>query len=356
MLKVLVIGVLIFSSIFFLISNDSFNRKEASQTKDSGKRQEFNAVLPSLDQIFGKDHSITDKIPEDKKMVLIATGDVIPARTVNYKVLQNKNFKWPYIKTADVLKNSDITFINLEAPLMKSCRTTVDGMIFCGSAGNVEGLVHAGADVVNLANNHTGNYNLEGVRETVSLLRKNEIMVTGIEGVVIKNIKGIKFAFLGYNDITTPQPGISNAEEEKIKKEISEAKKIADVVIVTFHWGVEYRSQPDERQIYLGHFAIDSGADLVIGNHPHWIQPVEIYKEKLITYAHGNFIFDQEWSLKTKQGVVGKYIFYEDKLVDVQFLPVLIEEYGQPHFLEGKEKDTIINEMYKQSQILANLH
>jgi poly-gamma-glutamate synthesis protein (capsule biosynthesis protein) len=98
--------------------------------------------------------------------------------------------------------------------------------------------------------------------------------------------------------------------------------------------------------------AIDAGADLVIGNHPHWIQPVELYNGKLITYAHGNFVFDQEWSLETKQGVVGRYTFYDTQLVDVEFLPVLIENYGQPHFLMGAEKQFILDHMYSESQIL----
>ena len=85
------------------------------------------------------------------------------------------------------------------------------------------------------------------------------------------------FAFLGYNDISKDQPGVADAEEERIKKEIAEAKQKAQVVVVTYHWGEKYRSQPDERQIELGHLTIDAGADIVIGNHPHWIQPIEVY-------------------------------------------------------------------------------
>ncbi len=208
--------------------------------------------------------------------------------------------------------------------------------------------------MASLANNHAGNYGVDGVQETVNLLNKNNILVTGVDGPAIKEVKGLKFAFLGYNDITKFQPGISNAEEEKIKIEIAEARKQADVVIITFHWGVEYRDQPDDRQKYLGHLAIDAGADLVIGNHPHWIQPIEIYKDKLITYAHGNFVFDQEWSLKTKQGVVGKYTFYDNQLVDVEFLPIQIMNYGQPYFIENLiEKQKIITEMFEESNKLS---
>lgn len=276
---------------------------------------------------------ISKQAPKETVWTLIATGDVIPARSVNSQVLQRKDFTWPYLKTAGVLKSADITFINLESPLIDHCPITQEGMIFCGDSRNVEGLVYAGIDIVSLANNHAGNYGASGLQATKELLNSKGILVTGISGAQVMDVRGFKVAFLGYNDIGT-QLGVSNTDDEKIKSEISKAKTESNVVIVTFHWGTEYKDQPDERQRYLGHLAIDSGADLVIGNHPHQIQPTEDYKGKLIKYAHGNFVFDQEWSLKTKQGVVGKYTFNGNKLKNVEFLPIQIESYGQPHFLQ----------------------
>ncbi len=143
---------------------------------------------------------------------------------------------------------------------------------------------------------------------------------------------------------------MDGSNEKKIEEEIKEARKNADIVIVAFHWGEEYTNQPNKVQRELAHLAIDSGADLIIGNHPHWIQPVEIYKNKLIMYAHGNFVFDQMWSEKTKEGVVGKYTFFDKKLVDAEFLPIKIQSYGQPYFLEGKEKEDILKSLLKESQ------
>lgn len=313
----------------------------------------YNPNLPSLNQIFSNNHQWEASLSAQRIRTIVATGDVIPARSVNSQVLLHKDFKWPYLKTADVTKNADITFINLETPLIGKCQPTQEGMIFCGNTRNVEGLVYAGINVASLANNHAGNYGVDGVQETVGLLNKNNILVTGVDGPAIKDVRRMKFAFLGYDDITKPQPGVSNTDDEKIKTEIAETKKKADIVIVTFHWGVEYRNQPDDRQKYLGHLAIDAGADLVVGNHPHWIQPIEIYKNKLITYAHGNFVFDQEWSLKTKQGVIGRYTFYDSQLIDVEYLPVLIDNYGQPHFLIGGEKNIILENMKDQSDKLS---
>lgn len=316
---------------------------------------QFSPVTPSLDQIFSEDRSLISTLPNDRKRILISTGDVMPARVVNIQATKFNNFKWPYEKTAEILKSADITFINLETPLIENCPLVNDGFKFCGSDKNIEGLLFSGVDVVNLANNHTANYGLEGINSTATLLRNNGLLATGLNGPVYKDVRGIKFAFLGYNDIGYKQPGLSWADENQITSDIALAKKNSDVVIVTFHWGTEYQDQPDKRQRHLGRFTIDAGADLIIGNHPHWIQPVEIYKDKLITYAHGNFVFDQEWSLKTKQGVIGKYTFYDKKLIDVEFLPVLIEGYGQPYFLTGEAKKNVLENMKVQSQKLSSI-
>lgn len=298
----------------------------------------------TLEKIFKDNNS-----PKGNNLItVIATGDVIPARSTNFQTTQRKDFTWPFQKTADVLKSADITFINLETPLMKDCQLINEGMRFCGSDKHIEGLTFAGVDVASLANNHAANYGKLGIDETKNLLESNGILVTGLNYPVYKEIKGIKFAFLGYSDIEKT-PLVSIADENKITSEVSEAKKNADVVIVQYHWGTEYITPPEDRQKFLGRVTIDAGADLVIGNHPHWIKPIEFYKGKLITYGHGNFIFDQEWSQKTKEGMVGVYTFDGKNLVDVEYLPVEIINYGQPYFLEGAAKQKILDEVYNES-------
>lgn len=363
MIKILIVPLLLTVPLFFFLTykNQTLIVKPTTvlnqnlSTPSTNIEPQFNAVMPSLDQIFSQDHTFTATLPNGRKRVLIATGDVIPARVVNIQAIKFKNFNWSYEKVANVLRNSDITFINLETPLIKNCPLVNDGFKFCGSDKNVEGLVFSGIDVASLANNHAGNYGLEAITYTANLLKSSDILVTGQNGPVYKDVRGLVFAFLGYNDIGYKQQGISWADEAKIQTEIAEARKKSDVVIVTFHWGIEYQSQPSERQKFLGHLAIDSGTDLVIGNHPHWVQPIEIYKDKLITYAHGNFVFDQEWSLKTKQGVVGRYTFFDNQLVDVEFLPIQIMNYGQPHFIDNlTEKQKIIGEMFDESSKLTS--
>jgi len=293
----------------------------------------------------------------EETISLLVTGDVLPAREVNNRAATRNNFNWPYEKTADQLRAADITFINLETPLVAGCERTQSGMIFCGDVRNIEGLQFAGVDIASLANNHALNQGDEGFLETAELLIRNGILPVGdSEQPKILVRKGTKFAFLAYNDVgEQSELPMAAAQEEKIRRDILVARSQADVVIVQFHWGEEYQRLPTWRQEELAHFAIDSGADLVLGNHPHWFQAVEMYKDKLIAYSHGNFVFDQMWSLETRQGVVGEYIFEGSVLVDVIYHPVQIEDYGQPRWLEGEEKQKVLEELRDSSYFLRDM-
>lgn len=351
MVKIFLLFLIIISSIFFVLRlNTSYTKPFIPYIKAFNlKNNDFKLNTPTLDKIFKDDHTWISTLSAEKKHVLLATGDIIPARAVNYQVVTRNNFLWPYEKTADELKSADLTLINLESPLIPNCPVTQEGMVFCGDQRNIEGLKFAGVDVANLTNNHLGNHGTIGIDETVKILSTAGITSSGLSEPAYKEANNIKFAFLGYNDLDHSREGFGSEYWNKIKNDIQIAKKSADIMVVAFHWGIEYTSQPIQRQKDLAHFAIDSGADLVIGNHPHWIQPVEIYHNKVITYAHGNFIFDQMWSEKTREGVVGRYTFYDKQLIDVEFLPIKIENYGQPYFLEGSEKKTILDNMKSSS-------
>lgn len=314
------------------------------------------ANIPPLtvEKAFSNEHTWTATLSADLLRTLIVTGDIIPARSVNVGAIQRGNFHWTFEKTAHILKDADTTLVNFETPLISNCPATNEGMIFCGDTRHIEGLLFAGVDIANLANNHTGNYGEEGITSTKDLLEQNGISVSGIRDATYRTIRGIRFAFLGYNDIDIPQDFVSHTKNRDMEGEIREARALSDIVIVSFHWGEEYRDMPTTRQQELARQAVDAGADLIIGNHPHWIQPIEFYHSKLVTYAHGNFIFDQEWSQKTKEGVVGRYIFYNTELIDVEFLPVFIKDYGQAQFMEGAEKQRVLGEMKTNSLRLSN--
>jgi poly-gamma-glutamate capsule biosynthesis protein CapA/YwtB (metallophosphatase superfamily) len=339
------------------VSSDSqFSKGETPLSSAKGEDDNgYIPVLPSLDTLFADSHEWTATLSAERIRTVLVTGDIIPARAVNHGVTIRNNALWPYEKVSSKINSlkADIVFTNLETPLIEACPVTIEGMIFCGNNRNIEGLNAIGVDVASVANNHFGNHGFAGIEETVRHLQNAGITPTGNAGPVYQDIHGKVFAFLAYNDIGYEEEGINWAKEELIARHIKEAKGKADVVIVMFHWGVEYRAQPDDRQIYLAHYTIDQGADYVLSNHPHWIQPVELYKDKLIMYAHGNFIFDQMWSQKTREGVLGQYTFYDAQLIDIEFLPLQINDYGQAVFLDGIDKQRILNEMKKESLLRA---
>lgn len=310
-------------------------------------------VKSPLITITAKAVNLTDNIVktvsqpvQPTEYTIIATGDVIPARSVNAKMVRLNNFNFPFEKTANFLKSGDTVFINLESPLIPGCQLTDEGMKFCGDPRDVQGLVYGGVTVANIANNHIGNYGLDGINKTINLLQENKIVVTGNGQPAIILIKDKKFGFLGYNSIGSKELGIAWADIPQIKSDIQNLKKQVDFVIIAFHWGVEYTAVPNNQQKDLAHAAIDAGADLIIGNHPHWVQSTEQYKGKYITYAHGNFIFDQMWSEETREGVIGKYTFNNEGSVKVQFFPVIIDDYSQPRFATALESAKILSRLH----------
>lgn len=264
-------------------------------------------------------------------MTLLFTGDVMLGRSVNQNIAQHNDPTWPFIYVADRLKSADITYINLEGPLIAECPITETGMKFCGDLGNVAGLVEAGVDVASLANNHSTNYGASGLTATMETLKSNGIEPVGVGSPVKLMRQGQVFTFLSFNDIG-PYPGIDNVVPSTLSDQISRVKVKGETLIVTFHWGHEYQSTPSERQISLAHQAIEAGADLVVGAHPHWVQTHELYQGKPIYYSLGNFVFDQEWSPETKRGLVVEFTYLNGVLINTNELPVLIENFGQPHW------------------------
>ena len=313
----------------------------------------------TLDSIFGKAPDLS-KIPASRKTTMIVTGDIIPARQTNYKMVSMGDFRWPFLATSDYLHTGDIEFINLEAPLFTSCKPTNSGMSFCGDPRFIDGLAYAGASVANLSNNHLTNFGATGTDSTVKLLTDHGIQPAGIGLVAHVTVRGVRFAFLGFNGV-----GVA-VNQVELKREIDLARPTADVLVVQFHWGREYVLTPQstgdaiapDNPRDIGHLAIDDGADLVIGNHPHAVQGVEIYKGHLITYAHGNFVFDQMWTPDPGQedprnGVVGKYTFVDGKLAAVEYRPTRIYDYGQPRFLTGPYADYVMSLMRTSSDLIA---
>ena len=326
------------------------------QPIDQPPFSERNNPIPilSLQSLFHPSYIV----PRDPSKIrtLLVTGDVIPARGVDYFATLRHDFLWPFRRTAAYTRNADITYINLESPLFAGCAVNPGPTFtFCGDARFVAGLTLMGARVANLANNHLTNYGAEGVTLTDKLLHQHGIQTSGLGPVAVIDVRGIKFGFVGFN-------GVGRAiDKTALKAGIARARQLADIVVVQFHWGKEYERQPmpdrgvptPDDPVVIGHDAIDWGADIVIGNHPHWYQGIEIYHGKLITYAHGNFVFDQMWSEETREGVVGTYTFYGTQLVAATWKAYRIYDYGQPVFMNAKDDATALQTMEAASDQLA---
>lgn len=324
---ILLIFILLLSVLFFL----NFKKEESRQQKILN--------LP-----------LEQKLQEAKKPsnILVAVGDIMLSRHVGEKIRAHGDTYSPFLKTAEILKSGDITFGNLESPFYDKGPPVREGMVFKAEPETINGLVYAGFDIVSLANNHFGDQGISGMKYTLSHLTNHKIEYIGAgenkikasEAKIIER-NGIRFAFLGYNDIkstftpshyvaTSTKPGVNLLDEEVLKTDIKKAKEMADVVVVSLHWGSEYHESPNDYQKYIGHLIIDTGASVVLGHHPHVIQPYEKYKNGYIFYSLGNFIFDQMWSEKTRKGLIAKIHFKDKEIEKVETIPVTIYEYFQP--------------------------
>lgn len=298
---------------------------------------------------------------------VMAVGDIMLSRTVDAKMAEAGNYKLPFLSIAPVLKDADFTFGNLESPFYNQGAPVREGMVFKADPRSIAGLVYGGIDLVTLANNHFGNQGQAGMLYTFSLLTKNKIDFIGAgknlksaQDTYIKEINGTKFAFIGVENysiapvsyyVTGSDPGLLHVDATQIKKYVTAAKKEADVVVVTFHGGTEYQPQANQDQINFAHAAIDAGADIVIGHHPHVVENVENYKGKMILYSLGNFVFDQMWSVETQQGLTAKLYFKGSVLYKIKLIPVRIHNFNQPQVAEPSDKDAIINRILKYSNL-----
>ncbi|MFP3897130.1 MAG: CapA family protein [Anaerolineales bacterium] len=263
---------------------------------------------------------------------ILLTGDSMLGRSVNFRA-RSEGDLYPFSKVREEISGADIAVTNLESPLIKDCPPTNEGMVFCGDCALADNLKAAGFDVAMISNNHIRDWGEKGYAETVDCLRERNINAVGIDHTLVKSVEGVEHGFLGYDAVWRDIP------EEVLQQDIGEIKREVDNVLVYFHWGEEYTHEPTEHQVNLAHRAIDHGADIVFGSHPHWIQPITFYEDKPIIYSLGNFVFDQGWSEETMRGLAVKLFYDGETLVDIQLLPVKINEDWSASWMEGTEKE-----------------
>ena len=273
---------------------------------------------------------LKDTAVSDNSVTLILGGDVMLGRTVMTTSIEKKDYTYPFLKIADLLKNADLTFVNLENPVVVNCPERVEGLIFCADPKTLEGLTFAGVDIVNLANNHTLNYGQNGFEETKDNLDEVSIKHVGESNFVIKKVNGMSFGFLGFEKSQQVNPKLSEEEINLIK----ESDRKVDVLIVAMHWGVEYQDKALAGVGALARELVDLGADIVVGHHPHWVQDIEYINGVPVYYSLGNLVFDQMWSDKTREGLVVKLTFDNKKLVGEELIKTYMENWAQPEVVK----------------------
>jgi len=256
-----------------------------------------------------------------KEAQLVFVGDIMLSRNIGDTIEKKGSSFYLFEKTKQILSSADVTFGNLETPV--SLRGENQGSIysFRSDPKALVGLRDAGFDALSVANNHAFDWGALAFEDTLANLKKNNITpVGGGENFTdahtprIFTIGRLKIAYLGYSQFAWPSisdknatPALGTIDVVQIKKDIENAHaQGADTVVVSLHWGDEYEIHANEFQKYTAHTLIDAGADIIIGHHPHVVEEVEEYHGGLIAYSLGNFIFDQNFSLDTRKGLMLK--------------------------------------------------
>ena len=251
---------------------------------------------------------------ENTEINILFAGDLMLDRGVEYYVnkLAAGDSKFPFEKAAEYLNSFDAVITNLEGPV--SDKGVLSGSIysFRMSPSVLAVFPYANIKAVNVANNHAWDYGRDAFEDTLARLKENNIGYFGggkseneAYSPYIFEKNGIKIAILGFTEFLESvrangnEAGIAFSSPEKMEAAIKAAKQKTNIVIAQFHFGEEYRETPVERQVNIARAAIDAGADIVIGHHPHVVETSEEYKGKMIFYSLGNFVFDQGFSKET---------------------------------------------------------
>ncbi len=276
-----------------------------------------------------------------KSFSLIAGGDIMLSRGTE-RYIETYGPIYPFIRIAEEIRKHDIAFANLESPISKrGSRFLPDkGIYFRADPSVAEGLKYSGFNVFSLANNHSLDWGVDGITDTIDILEENGLRYTGIGRnrqeafrPVTFSMSGTRVAIISFNDIypfkITESSGRTmttlTLDSPDLKAEIARLKNNCDILIASLHTGIEYVRQPEPEKVEKMKRLIEYGVDIVIGSHPHVVQDVKIYNGGLIAYSLGNLIFDQSWSNETSVGLllevafIGKKpIYYRLHLVSIK--------------------------------------
>ncbi|MBP3362054.1 MAG: CapA family protein [Clostridia bacterium] len=316
------------------------------------------------------ENSASDSVQPDllnSSVKITAVGDCTLATDINgagagsfvSEVLaQNDNYSYFLKNVRQYFENDDLTIVNLEGTLSENGTRADKQFAFRGKPEYVKILSDSSVEAANLANNHTHDYGSIAFSDTKLHLSDNGIACFEGLDVAMLEKNGIKIGLIGINALNDTHRSYLDKAMERAKAENP------DLIIVSFHWGIEKASSPTDLQVSLAHKAIDNGADLVIGHHPHVLQGIEKYKDKYILYSLGNFCFGGNRNSSDKDTMIFKqeFTFRDGALViddNISIIPCSISSVTsrnnyQPTPLTGAARDRVIKKITGYTESLGN--
>jgi poly-gamma-glutamate synthesis protein (capsule biosynthesis protein) len=282
---------------------------------------------------------------EETPVHLAFVGDIMLGRTLAQRIVDGKGdsiFK----SVGTVLQSADIAIGNLECAIGVGGTKAKKGYAFLAPPASATLLANAGFDLLSLANNHSFDYGPDVFGQTQELLSASGIKTVGAGrnasqaySASIFTAHGLRIAFLSYADVPSElggfnakswtagdaTPGIAWADNESIISSLHTWRSQADFLIILFHFGTEGTIRPDARQVELAHLAVDNGADLVVGSHPHLMQKEEMYNGRLIFYSMGDFVFDSFFGAYNKSDIL-EVTLARERPVTYSLIPVTLVE------------------------------
>jgi len=292
---------------------------------------------------------------------IVCVGDIMLTRNLAAPIRENGPL-YPFQQALTLTLEADIACGNLETPVTtRTGAATGGGYGFRADPAVVKGLADAGFDVVTLANNHTTDMGSGGLLDTLNYLKEAGLGWVGAgrnrtlaHTAWITDVRGLRVAFLGYNGVGArgnaagpDYPGVAWLDADAMAADVRQARQQADVVIVNCHWGEEYTYRIDPARQAIVDTLVKAGADLVVGHHPHNVQNVAYFDRAFVAYSLGNYVFDQDWSEESSQGLALRCLVDKDGLRSVELLPISIQNY-QPHVLPLAESRVVLAPAFGQ--------
>ena len=298
---------------------------------------------------------------DNNTVKLVAVGDVtLGDHPVCFghgvsSTIDRNGFDFLIRKIKHELSDADILFGNLETVLTTEVGDgkRMDAAEFRGKSSYAKDLAHTGFNVMSVANNHAMQHGVNAFNETVHALNENNISPVGIavdgeSNCFFHRSGDVKIVVIAYSlrpdSYTDADILYAMGSEARIKQQVERLKTEGYVVIISLHWGEEYMNAPSVEQCCLAHAMIDSGADLIIGHHPHVLQGVESYKHGYIVYSLGNFIADfwQEYARKT---MIFKCTINKTGISGIEYVPIMINKKYQPELADDRRREQILGEL-----------